>query len=50
MKKEKKKVESGLGEFWDNWIAEAEQEEKHLKELIEQRKKEAKKHIKDKET
>ena len=44
-----KKVESGLGGFWDNWIAESEQEEKRIKELIEQRKKEASIPIKDKE-
>ncbi len=50
MKKEKKKVESGLGAFWDNWIAENEQEEKRIKELIEQRKKEASKPINTEET
>lgn len=33
---------SGLGEFWDNWIEETEQEKQKPQELIEKRKQEAK--------
>ena len=43
----KDKSKSGLGEFWDNWIEEAEQEKKSIQELIEKRKREAKGNYED---
>ena len=36
-----KDTKSGLGEFWDQWIEEDEQEQQKIKELIKKRKQEA---------
>lgn len=40
MDEKDRKIESGLGEFWDKWLEDAEQEELEIEKLRLKRKKE----------